>query len=427
MSNMSKLFQLTLSVTMGIILASFSSIVAGAGSQTAGLPQLEATFVNAGVAITASVALTSTISTTLTVHPATEIGPLEGEDTVAGPLPGDVNNDGRLNVQDLAYLSRFLGITNSVADLNNDALVDILDLQLLTKLIDQIQPLPTDPLQENFADDNENVKPPDTDLWGMPDPDDTDDLDFLEFFSDDSIDQTIPDPVLPDTPADTETDFDLWFDSPDGLGATPDSEQPDPGSFDSFFGDDETDPDTMLDGDQPETDPFDIFFDDTASEPDDDAFVNAFEESVGDESDWDEAVIMAIISPQPTPHKEDYPQKNDKTDYVKNELPEREVIFTETITAEIANTPTPHITSVPAQSISTATPQSPPTQPNITCSDDAVFNHSVDICTLVSIGISYGGYSTLADINADGLINKLDLDIVANRYRHLSFAKSHNP
>ena len=47
------------------------------------------------------------------------------------PIPGDLNNDGVVNVLDLSILLSNFGTANSVADINKDGTVNILDLSVL--------------------------------------------------------------------------------------------------------------------------------------------------------------------------------------------------------------------------------------------------------------------------------------------------------
>jgi hypothetical protein len=49
----------------------------------------------------------------------------------SGPKPGDLNNDGAVNILDLSILLSNYGTTNAVADINHDSTVNIFDLSIL--------------------------------------------------------------------------------------------------------------------------------------------------------------------------------------------------------------------------------------------------------------------------------------------------------
>src|SRR6185503_11693441 len=46
-------------------------------------------------------------------------------------LPGDLNNDNTVNIQDLSILLSNYNTTNTSADINNDGTVNVLDLSIL--------------------------------------------------------------------------------------------------------------------------------------------------------------------------------------------------------------------------------------------------------------------------------------------------------
>ena len=325
---------------------------------------------------------------TVTPQPNTDQLPVS-----AAAIPGDVNHDGELNIRDLAFVSDFLGSNNPTADVTADGEVDILDLQFIAQLIDHPnlitppanpQPTPSAVNEIDQPDDNQPVETPTETVLFSVDPE-------LEYYDDAALPELFPDiSATPTGNADSTAD---------------DSEEEDASDFLNLF--DDSDPaDSVTEFTEPIPTPT------TLNEPS------------TQNSDTGTRPTATPNTPQPSTS-----QAAETVQPAGAHLPEATTSAAGTGSAPAPVTlerqPVDSRGQLPAESPVAAANNptaAPPVYPQktleaITCQHNTTAPRQIDICTIVFAGLAYGSGMWIADTNADGLVDKRDLDALASEYR----------